>query len=359
MSEQTIPPQAGLAAPAIAMPGAEAGAPEAPSAQPPRRRRRRLAVLAILLVLLGVFSLFAGWYLVTRKPISELPLPPVAAVTLPGYGYSIYGIEKPMGVAVSGAGDRIYATQTGTNAVVRIFDAKGTDLGTAKPPDNTGSIHVPVYVAIDPVTADVYVSDRATGSIYVYSKEGVYRRTFDPGSQLKGWLPMGIAFGQDGTMYVTDLATGAQGVHQFGPDGAFVKSYGTPGQFSYPNGLAVDANGNLYVANSNNGRVDTFGPDGTAKGPIARGSREGNLGLPRGVAVDDQGRVYVVDTSGQQVQVYKGISGTDRAPTYVGSFGQQGSADGSFEYPNGIAVDARGRLYVADFANNRIQIWSY
>jgi sugar lactone lactonase YvrE len=44
---------------------------------------------------------------------------------------------------------------------------------------------------------------------------------------------------------------------------------------------------------------------------------------------------------------------------YLGSFGTPGVANGTFAYPNGIAVDARGRLYVADSANDRVQLWSY
>lgn len=359
MSEQTIPTQAGLAPTAIALPGAETGTPEAPSTEPPRRRRRRLVILAILLTLLGIFALFAGWYLVTRKPIAELPLPPASVVNLPDYGFSIYGVSQPTGVAVNAAGDRIYVAQTGGDMVVKIFDGKGTALGVAKPPATAGLEHVPVYVAVNPTNGDVYVTDRMTAAIYVYSADGVYRRTFDPGKDLEGWLPLGIGFKGDGTMYVTDLAGPSPRVHEFGPDGKYVKSYGKDGQLSYPNGVAVDGSGNLYVANSNNGRLEVFAADGRQKATVARGAREGDLGLPRGVAVDDGNRVYVADTSGHAVQVYKALGSEDRKLTYIGRFGIQGSADGAFQFPNGVAVDQRGRIYVTDLANNRVQVWSY
>jgi sugar lactone lactonase YvrE len=81
--------------------------------------------------------------------------------------------------------------------------------------------------------------------------------------------------------------------------------------------------------------------------------------LPRGVAIDDEGRLYVVDTSAHAVQVYKVLAEADRSPVYVGRFGAEGTLDGAFEFPNGVAVDTRGRVYVTDLANNRVQVWTY
>jgi DNA-binding beta-propeller fold protein YncE len=365
MSEQTIPPQAGLAPTAgtlpadVRIPGPEAGVPDAPTAEPPRRRRRRLAVLAILLILLGVFALFAGWYLATRKPISELPIvPPVVAADVPSYGYSIYGTGAPTGVAVNGTGDRLYVAQTGGDGNVQVFDAKGVALGELKAPALTTGNHVPVYVAVNPATQDVYVSDRATGAMYIYSADGVYRRTFDPGTARKGWQPLGIGFGSDGTMYVTDVAL-PQKVHQFAPDGTWVRTIQPEAAFNFPNGVWPDSSGNVYVADSSNGRLRVYAPDGRELGGVPRGAREGELGLPRGVAIDDQGRIFVVDTTAHSVQVYKVPGSGDRQPPYVGRFGVQGSADGTFQFPNGIAVDARGHVFVTDMANNRVQVWSY
>jgi sugar lactone lactonase YvrE len=67
----------------------------------------------------------------------------------------------------------------------------------------------------------------------------------------------------------------------------------------------------------------------------------------------------VVDSSGQSVFVYGQYQeGTERLD-YLGTFGTEGIADGTFAYPNGIAVDGRGRLYIADSSNNRVQLWSY
>jgi sugar lactone lactonase YvrE len=259
---------------------------------------------------------------------------------------------------VNAAGDRIYVAQTAGDKTVKIVDGRGTPIGDMKPPAIPASDHVPVYVAVNPANGDVYVSDRVTAKIYVYSADGVYRRTFDPGKDRNSWLPLGIGFGGDGTMYVTDLSMPMK-VHQFAPDGAWVRTIQPDNPFSYPNGIWPDTKGNIYVSDSNNGRLRVFAADGREEGGIPRGARAGDLGLPRGVTVDDESRVYVVDTSAHAVQVYKALGPDDRRPGYVGNFGGQGSADAQFEFPNGVAVDARGHVIVTDLANNRVQVWSY
>jgi DNA-binding beta-propeller fold protein YncE len=69
--------------------------------------------------------------------------------------------------------------------------------------------------------------------------------------------------------------------------------------------------------------------------------------------------VYVIDTTGQGVFVYDVLKADQQRLDYLGSFGKQGIEDGAFEYPTGGAVDSRGRVYVADTVNDRIQVWSY
>jgi DNA-binding beta-propeller fold protein YncE len=382
MTEPMTPPEptpsaAPAAAPAgatLAMAGAAAGAagavvgPEVATAPtPPRRRRRRMAVLIILLIILGLVALFAGWYLVTRKPISELPvIPPVPTNPAPAYSTSLYGgaeggLDSPTGVAVTADGSRVYVAQSGGSKTVVILDAKGERIGELKPPVAEATDHVPVYVAVNPTNGDVYVSDRLTAKVYVYSPEGVYRRTFDPGKDITnaGWLPLGMGFAKDGSLYVTNLSAPAK-VHQFAPDGSFVQTIlPTKEELDFPNGVWPDGNGNIYVSDSNNGRLRVFASDGREIGSVARGAREGDLGLPRGVVIDDQNRVFVVDTSAHAVNLYKTLGPDERRPAYLARFGTQGTTDGAFEFPNGIAADARGRIYVTDTANNRVQVWSY
>ena len=150
-----------------------------------------------------------------------------------------------------------------------------------------------------------------------------------------------------------------QAVLAFGPDGTYLRTYGKPTDFNFPNGVAVDAGGNVYVADSDNGRLVVFDAGGNQVGIVGRGAGAGNLGLPRGIAIDDSGRVYVADLSLNGVQVYHVLAAGETHPQYVGDFGEGGAGDGAFQLPNAVAVDGRARVYVADWRNNRIQVWTY
>jgi len=331
---------------------------------PPVKNGKRKAKIAVLVSLLLILALLFAWYLMNRKPLSELP--GLSNTTLPHYQFSIYGTSHPLGVAASATGDRIYVTQSGGERVVRIFDRAGKATGTLKPPASTGRSHLPMYVAINPTTQDVYVSDRTTASIYIYDESGKYLRTFAPKGDLGGkWNPLGLAFGPDGTLYATDVRGETSKNHRvvvFSPDGAVVRSMGAPGSLSFPNGIVVDAQGNIEVTDSNNGRLVVFGQYGKVLATISQGVGEGDLGLPRGVAVDDSGRLFVADTADHMVRVYT-IDESKATPTYVGSFGEEGQVDGTFEYPNGVAngvaTDKRAHIYITDRENNRVQVWGY
>jgi DNA-binding beta-propeller fold protein YncE len=324
-----------------------------------RGRRRRVVLLMILAVAATGLILFSAWYLITRKPISELPLPGLTVEEVPHYAFSVYGVTAPTGVAVTADGSRIYVTQTEVDPAVLVFDGKGTLLGSLEPPATTGSSHVPVYVAINPSNGDVYVSDRPTGSILVFDDDGAFVRVFEPGKSLTGWQPLGLGFDQAGHLFVTDVSGPFNTVHEFDPDGSLVRTIGEADMFNFPNGVATDAEGNVYVTDSNNGRLVVFDPSGRQRSMVRRGSAAGDLGLPRGTAIDDSGRVYVVDTSGQGVQVYHVVGSEDAPLAYIGKFGAAGTNDGAFQYPNGVAVDDRARVYVTDWRNNRVQVWTY
>ncbi len=339
-----------------ATPNAIPAGPASVEADPERRRRRR-KILALLLLLLALvlLALVIIWYLLFRQPI---PLPVIPVDPLPSYATSIYGADDPAGVAVTGSGDRIYVAETGGERVVRVFSAGGVELGVLRPPATTGPEHVPVYVALHPTTGDVYVSDRPTGAIHVYDREGVYLREFRPADVVGAWQPIGLLVDADGNVFVTDVA-GDHRVLKFDPSGALVHTFGLEQGLLFPNGVAVDADGRLYVTDSNNGRLLVFAADGALVATIGRGAGAGNLGLPRGIAIDPAGRVFVVDSSGQGVTVYSTLEEGATTPEYLGFFGGQGLADGQFSFPMGVAVDDRGRVYVADTSNDRVQVWSY
>jgi DNA-binding beta-propeller fold protein YncE len=163
--------------------------------------------------------------------------------------------------------------------------------------------------------------------------------------------PSGIAIDAEGDVYVSDYALDR--IVKFGPDGTVLAQWGGSGgalgQFNAPFGLAVDASDTLYVVDQLNNRVQRFATDGT---PLSAwggpGAAAGELRTPFGVAVSG-GRVYVADFGNDRVQVF----GTDGSVLF--SFGRRGSGDGQFQRPAGVAVAADGGVYVTDHFNDRIE----
>jgi sugar lactone lactonase YvrE len=142
---------------------------------------------------------------------------------------------------------------------------------------------------------------------------------------------------------------------------------GGPANLGEPQGVAVDTAGNVYVADSLDAIIVEITPAGTVRtlagmgnygGPPVNGPGSAAIfSGPQGVAVDAAGNVYVADTGYHLIRM---ITPAGIVSTFAGT-GAAGSADGasgaaSFRYPEGIAVDAAGNLYVADTGNNLIRM---
>lgn len=338
--------------------GGEGGAADDQLTEEERKRRRRkiAALLAILAALIAIAII-----LILRALTGSNPLPGIPS-ELPHHVSDIYGTSGPMGVAVNPSGNRVYVTESEGRRLVRVYDGSGNQIDTLKPPGRAGKERLPVYVAISPRTEDVYVSDRLREVVDVYDPSGKYLRAMRPSGPLgKGAKPLGLAFGPEGDLYMTDVRGNRKGhrVLVFGGSGERpLRKIGSRGMFWFPNGLVLDSKRDLYVADSNDGRLEIFNPEGKLSSSIQRGVGEGDLGLPRGVAIDGD-RLFVVDTTAHAVKVYRLPKDVTEVPRYIGSFGVEGIGSGQFQYPNGIAIDGNGRIYVTDRENDRVQVWSY
>ena len=144
------------------------------------------------------------------------------------------------------------------------------------------------------------------------------------------------------------------GRQRFTSSGVFVGQWGNGGsgngQLSHPWGVAVAADGTVYVADEWHDCVQLFSSTGAFLGKWgSRGSGDGQFEQPHGVAVAADGTVYVADTRNDRIQRFSSTG------AFVGKWGGEGSGDGQFSYPHGVAVAADGTVYVADKDNCRIQ----
>lgn len=163
--------------------------------------------------------------------------------------------------------------------------------------------------------------------------------------------PRGVAVDREGNVYVAD--TGNHRVQVFGPDGRLAKIYGehgaTPGAFDEPSDVAIDAAGNVLVVDTWNHRVQKLDRNGF---PLALYTPPDGFFGPRAIAVGE-GRIYVSDTGNHRIAVFDadGIS--------LGSLGfGEGGAAGQLRNPMGVAVAGDGDVWVVDAGNRRLQVFA-
>jgi DNA-binding beta-propeller fold protein YncE len=169
--------------------------------------------------------------------------------------------------------------------------------------------------------------------------------------------PTGLAVDQDGNFYVAD--SGNNRIQKFDRDGRFLAEVGgtgtANGQFSEPWAVVVDTQGNVYVADTWNHRIQKFDKDlkyVTQWGKPAldlKNPQPYDFWGPRDVAVDAQGNVWVTDTGNSRVLKF------DPNGKHLATLGGPGSEAGKLRDPVGVEIAANGDIYVADGWNSRIQ----
>jgi ABC-type Fe3+ transport system permease subunit/DNA-binding beta-propeller fold protein YncE len=123
-----------------------------------------------------------------------------------------------------------------------------------------------------------------------------------------------------------------------------------PGEFNRPEGLCVDAQDRLYVADSCNHRIQIFSSEGKFLHEYGKpGKGLGELSYPYDICVDKEGRQYVCEFGNSRIQVF------DARNKPIEIIGGPGPAPGWFSNPWGVALDSVGNLYVADSQNHRVQ----
>lgn len=209
----------------------------------------------------------------------------------------------------------------------------------------------------------IYVSDAGNYCIKVFDSNGnLVQKIGKPGSSGACLnFPQGIQVDQNGDLYVMDSNNGRIAI--FNTNGEIINSIGSiggyPGAFYTPKGIDL-YNGKIYSANTRNHMVYVF--DKTTQSLIAsygllgedptdlkKGSLEYRFRLPTDLVVSRDGNIYVVDSKHGVIKVL------DSRGRFRFKFGESGTGDGQFNFPEGITLDNNQNVYVCDTLNNRLQ----
>ncbi len=294
----------------------------------------------------------------------------IGTAGFPGTGEGQFNFPRALAVDAEG---NIYVADSGNNRV-QVFAADGSflrqwgttcklDTGEGCQGDGRGQFNEPWGIAVDG-DGTIFVSDTWNHRIQAFDRQGNFIRMWGQFGSTGGELgqpnvfygPRALAIGLDGNLYVMD--TGNKRVQAFTPGGDFVAQYGgagiVEGRFDEPVGLGQDASGNWYVADTWNRRIQKLDPFFAylAQWPIEGWPSQSVVNKP-GLAVDPaRNLVYTVDPENYRVLVF-GTDGTFRA-----TFGQYGNDAMSFMLPTGIAVGPEGKVYVADGDGHRVMVFA-
>jgi len=295
--------------------------------------------------------------------------------------------HDPFGVATDTKGN-IYVVDELNNLIRKITPtgvvttlAGSGSIGSADGTGTAASFNNPTGIAVD-VAGNVYVADVSNNEIRKISPSGVVTTLAGSGAQGAAdgsgtaatfSNPAGLAVDGAGNIYVADLSNNL--IRKITPGGVVTTlagsglsgsadGTGAGASFNQPYGVAVDRNGNVYVADWGNNEIRKITPAGvvtTIAGGIAPGSADGqgtaaSFNKPFGLAIDENGNIYVADTGNEKIRM---ITPAGAVSTVAGN-GSKGAVNGtgsqtSFYQPVGIVSDGAGDIYVADEFNDLIR----
>ena len=267
-----------------------------------------------------------------------------------------FQLMRPYGVTADSKGN-IYAADQGVGAIF-IFSENG-DVQLIKHGDDA---HMPMVTGLAMDDNDrLFVGDSKLHHVLVFNAKHAVEASFGADSLV---APAGIALDKENRFaYVVD--TQQDQVLVFDADNyKLLRRIGTggkkhtltgPGDFSLPTGVAVDKDGNVYVTDTLNNRVEVFDADGAFVSQFGKsGDGPGHFARPKGIAVDGDGHIWVADEFQCRVQVF------NKDGQLLIYFGGTGFYPGQFNALYGIAFDpATNRVITSEQFPGRVQVFRY
>ncbi|MVM31458.1 hypothetical protein GO755_15540 [Spirosoma sp. HMF4905] len=305
-------------------------------------------------------------------------------------------LNNPAGVAVDGTGNLFIADKNNnrirkvaTDGTITTVAGNGaTDFSGDNGPAINASLASPSGVAVDG-TGTIFIADQTnnrirkialTGIITTVAGNGSFGFSGDTGPATSAALagPTGVAVDGAGNLFIADPNNNR--IRKVATDGTITTVAGTgsagfsgdngpatSAKLNNPTGVAVDATGNLFIADRDNNRIRKVATDGTittVAGTGSAGSSGDNgpaisakLNNPTGVAVDGAGNLFIADKNNNRIRKVVGLTITTVAGSGTqGSSGDNGPATSArLNTPSGVAVDGSGNLFIDDTFNHRIR----
>jgi DNA-binding beta-propeller fold protein YncE len=264
-------------------------------------------------------------------------------------------VHRPRAVAID-AQDRVFLVDF--TARIQAYDRHGEFLGHSwQTPDYRNGR--PSGISIDQ-DGNLLVSDSHYHCIRIYSPEGQELRVIESDkSDALGPFDYvaDVVQDEDRNYYVAEFGSERQRIRKLGPDGKLLKVWGAqgmePGQFSRIRALALGPDGNLYVADACNHRIQVFDRDGKVVRVWGEsGEAPGQLSYPYDLAFGRDGDtpvLYVMEYGNHRVQKF-----TPEGQS-LGTWGGPGRGPGQFKGPWALALDGKGRVHAVDTENHRVQ----
>lgn len=297
--------------------------------------------------------------------------------------------RTPRGLAFDAAGN-LYLADAGSNkirlissaGIVSTFAGSGV-VGSANGTGTAATFSAPSSVVVDPVSGNIFVADinnevirkiTSAGVVTTFAgTAGVLGNVDGAGTAAQFNTPYGLAVDASGNIYVADQ--GNNEIRKITPAGVvttlagsglptFANGTGTAASFNGPTGLILDKTGNIFVADRGNNRirmvtqagvVTTFAGSGTA-GAVNGTGVAAQFNGPSGITIDGSGNLYIADAGGNRIRK---ITSAAVVTIYAGT-GTASAIDdiatlATFYSPWGVTIDAAGNLYIADQTNNKIR----
>lgn len=288
--------------------------------------------------------------------------------------------HNPLGICTDAQGN-MYVADSYNNVIRKITAAGVTTtyagtgtLGYLDGTAATAQFYAPKGVAAD-AQGNIYVSDMGNNIIRKISTAGMVTTLAGRGSA--GYAdgtgtaaafksPAGLAVDASGNVYVADQGTNT--IRKITPAGVVTTLAGTTAagqvdatttdaRFSGPSGVAVDASGNVYVADQNNHAIRKVTSAGVTTTIIGNPILNKVIPYPSGIYVDASGNLFITDSSGQVMEIN---TTTNIIYSLAGTAGGAGFANGTninalFNSPQALTLDAQGNIYVIDYYNNMIR----